>query len=848
NSIAEISGGSLAGKYEPGETIDITVFSINDGALPVSNVSNSLSANPAFFTISNQTSSAYPAMPVGAATSTVYRVTILSAATNGTHGFSVVNEAGANVWPDSFSLNVFKQGIPSVSPASITMSVLPGATATNIQVTVTNSGNAAFTFDMTDNGTWGSSYVATIGALGSTPFATYNDVIVLKNPDAANPYYSSTNDGVSAAISLGFNFPFYGTTYSNFYVTADGYIGLSNTTNVPAQSANGAKQLPVTNATPQIIAPFWGALRSPTGSIGYNRDPSTKRLAISFSGVSKEGGSNLAFQVALSTNGCIEFRYKTITGVTGVYGETDVTIGVQGSATSYTNLTAVKPINGTSILLTSQKDQWVSYTPAQNVTVAPQSNQVVTFIANAAGKAAGISAAFNAQLNWSTGGSNRVYVSASVAAAAPIYSAVSSLSFTGLAGQVTNALFVITNEGTSTLNFTISNSTALAAGYITTNPPYSWIDISSTGIKVPLSVPDPSPYITVADEGASPMIPLLFSLPFYGSSFTQLSVSVNGAIQLDTTNRVLTLVNLASASRAMPARMIAPYWDDLVLDANATIKYLSTAEQLVITWENVKQYGLGSGSNQTFQAILKPSGDITFQYKNLAGALSWPNTTIGLRDTAARTKQADIRLPGDRIVTTNQDGMVSTEYVNAVSDRAVQFRFAQIQTIRYTPASDSIVAGGTKEITIIGDASNQADGTNSISASTTLKITHNASGSPASLAVTFSVTNSAESGFVREAPSVLADGSIDSDGDGISDDQERIAGTDPQNADSVFTPTIGRGSSGAFLSWPAPLDGIQRIYTIYSKTNLMMSFWEYLDTVTNGTTYLDAEHSNVPVI
>ena len=157
----------------------------------------------------------------------------------------------------------------------------------------------------------------------------------------------------------------------------------------------------------------------------------------------------------------------------------------------------------------------------------------------------------------------------------------------------------------------------------------------------------------------------------------------------------------------------------------------------------------------------------------------------------------------------------------------------------------SIPAGSNAAITIIGDASNQTDGPGSISTNTTLTITHNAPGSPSSLAVTFTVTNSAEEGFIRAA--APADGSVDSDGDGIADDQERVAGTDPQNAGSVFTPAIGRELSGVSLSWPAPLDGVQRNYTLYFSTNLM-SLWEFLYTVTNGTTYLDTMHSGVPVI
>ncbi|MEI8206545.1 MAG: hypothetical protein WCG03_06680, partial [Kiritimatiellales bacterium] len=533
NSITWVSGGIFSNKYEPGEILDVAVISENTGTDPVSNIVNSLSADPAYFTISNLTSRSYPVLAVGDVTSTTYRVTILDAVAHGAHQFSITNQAGAISWPASFSINVFKQGIPSVSPASITINLPIGRVTNNTEVVVTNAGNAPLTFSITDTNAWDVLYDVTTGTLGGSAFvAKYNNVITLKDPDTSNPYISSTNDGVSAATGIGFNFPFYGATYSNFYVTADGYVGLINTTNVPARSVDqNNKLLPATNVASQMLAPFWGSLSSPAGGILYNAN--SECLAISYAGISKDGVSNLAFQVALFTNGCVEFRYKTITGVTNTFGLANVTIGIQGGASSYTNL-AVKPANGTSVRLTPRQARWVSYVPAQNVTVEPQSNQVVTFIANASGKAAGTSTTFNAQFNWSTGGSTNVVVSVNVSAVAPAYNAVSSLSFTGLAGQVTSAPFIINNTAdTAPLTFTISDSTALAAGYITTNPPYSWIDISLIGTDVSLITPAPvNPYITAADEGFSAMIPFKFDFPFYGGNYTQFCVSANGALRL----------------------------------------------------------------------------------------------------------------------------------------------------------------------------------------------------------------------------------------------------------------------------------------------------------------------------
>jgi hypothetical protein len=249
--------------------------------------------------------------------------------------------------------------------------------------------------------------------------------------------------------------------------------------------------------------------------------------------------------------------------------------------------------------------------------------------------------------------------------------------------------------------------------------------------------------------------------------------------------------------------------------------------------------------------------------------LFWPNTTIGLRDTMTRTSRGDVRQPrvwtvstnvygavstqyvsavsgqrSDWIISTNVYGAVSTQYVNAVSNRVIQFQSARSKVIGYTPSSGSIAAGSNAVITITGDASSQSVGTNNISTNTILTITHNvAAGSTntlsATLSVTFTTTNSLEVAFLRSAAGDA--------GAGLAAEAGTVAGANPQAAGSAFSPKV-EGAPGAIsLSWTAPQDGAQRIYTIYSTTDLM-SGWDYLAAVTNATTYLDTRTVDVPTI
>jgi hypothetical protein len=311
-------------------------------------------------------------------------------------------------------------------------------------------------------------------------------------------------------------------------------------------------------------------------------------------------------------------------------------------------------------------------------------------------------------------------------------------------------------------------------------------------------------------------------------------------LRFDASARIRALKNLAAPSADMPSQMIAAYWGDLALDSNATLKYHETAERFVITWENVRQYGQGGGSNLTFQAVLTPSGGIQLNYSKLEGG-QWPFTTIGLRGSQDRVLTADIRRTGDSTVTNlPYSGALYTQYVATVINRSVQFQPEQIQTIRYSPPGGTIPANSNAVLTLVGDASNQAEGSNTVVATALLNIYHNATNaaSPAPLNVTFSVTNSEETVFVLA--SALAD---DSDGDGVTDDAERIAGTDPQSEGSVFAVST---ADGRVLFWPSA-EG--RTYTVWYTLDLTIGF-EPLPGASGLSTnsFTDTVHPDVAVI
>jgi hypothetical protein len=346
------------------------------------------------------------------------------------------------------------------------------------------------------------------------------------------------------------------------------------------------------------------------------------------------------------------------------------------------------------------------------------------------------------------------------------------------------------------------------------------------------------PYIT-ADEGYA-SVPIGFSFPFYGSVYTDLSIGVNGGLLLGADERVRALPALNYTNSLMSDHLVAPYWSDLVLDGNASIKYQLISNRFVVTWQNMMQYGQSTNLDQTFQAILDPNGDITFQYQELNGSKRWPTTLIGVRDTDNRTSRGDIRISADYTTNTVIDGFgktlyVETNYVETVSNRVASFVPKTLQVIRYSPGSGTVDPnGGTATITIVGDARTLGTGgANDVTNNATLNILHN--GATNALAVTFIATNSSDTAYARSV-------SLDSDGDGLDDDDERIAGTDPQDSGSVFTPKVSRGALGPVLSWPYA-DG--RTYTVLYTTSLMESFQTLVSGLQTGTY---THETNEPVI
>ncbi|MEV6699777.1 S8 family serine peptidase [Streptomyces sp. NPDC051453] len=161
-----------------------------------------------------------------------------------------------------------------------------------------------------------------------------------------------------------------------------------------------------------------------------------------------------------------------------------------------------------------------------------------------------------------------------------------------------------------------------SAGSVSCAPvTYSWIKGSS---KVSLS----------GDEDAK-TVSLPFPVKLYGVSYTSTSVTTNGLLNF-LQPRLGDYTNLALPSAAQPNGIVAPFWDDLILDGKSSVQTATTGSKgsrsFAIVW-NKAQLADGSGDRVTFEAVFsEATGAVTFQYQSVPGKGS--GATVGIENQA----------------------------------------------------------------------------------------------------------------------------------------------------------------------------------------------------------------------
>ena len=141
--------------------------------------------------------------------------------------------------------------------------------------------------------------------------------------------------------------------------------------------------------------------------------------------------------------------------------------------------------------------------------------------------------------------------------------------------------------------------------------------------------------LPLTGDDASTPVTLPFPFTFYGQTYSTAHVATNGFINFLAPNTSLT--NVAIPSTALPNAGIYPFWDDLFVDASASVRseLLGTAPNraFVIEWRNVRFFN-DLVRRVDFEVILHENGRIQTEYRNVTndGREKGDSATLGIEN------------------------------------------------------------------------------------------------------------------------------------------------------------------------------------------------------------------------
>ncbi|HET9952324.1 MAG TPA: choice-of-anchor D domain-containing protein [Candidatus Eisenbacteria bacterium] len=215
-------------------------------------------------------------------------------------------------------------------------------------------------------------------------------------------------------------------------------------------------------------------------------------------------------------------------------------------------------------------------------------------------------------------------------------------------------------------------------------PTFQWHDISAIGTKVAFSSYD--------DDRTLGPFPIGFSFPFYGSDFHQFRVCTNGWISFTSSSSSYENQPLPNAGPGVPENMLAPFWDDLIhrTDVGSSVYYHFDGTQLIVQYNNMLTFGPILPSLPTFQIILRPNGEVVYQYLKVGDRST--GVTVGMQD-------------GSR-----GDGLgVSFNASYPRDNMAIEFSTPP-PWVSVSPPSGVVPAGGSMPVTVSIDASELEEG------------------------------------------------------------------------------------------------------------------------------------------
>ncbi|WP_204293143.1 carboxypeptidase regulatory-like domain-containing protein [Micromonospora gifhornensis] len=419
-----------------------------------------------------------------------------------------------------------------------------------------------------------------------------------------------TGDDAVAAVALPFAFPFYGGAYRSAWVDTNGLLSFTD----PGGSHPYTGQLPAPVTPAAAVAPFWDDLvvdASASVRTAATGTGAGQRFVVEWRNVHRKGntGQRLSFAAVLAPDGTVTTSYDQLDNAAERGAHAIVGIEAEDGQDRLRYSTA-EPVLASSQAITFTRPESESELELHNLSGA---------LTNAAGAAVvGATVTLDPSGVSTTTGAGGAY------------------SFTGLVADS----YAVSVQMAGRCGAVARSQVELFADVVrdlTLGPDYGGLGYAcSTGASGFVSA---STVLALTGDDAVSMVSLPFPVRFHGESYTSGRVHTNGLVSFGpVSGEPDTWVNPTLPTVAAPNAVVAPFWDDLEVDASASVRTqtMGTApnRSFVIEWRNVG-FRPTNAQRITFEVIFHEDGRIAFHY----GAMSTPiqqgaGATVGLENAS----------------------------------------------------------------------------------------------------------------------------------------------------------------------------------------------------------------------
>ncbi|MBX7240676.1 MAG: T9SS type A sorting domain-containing protein [Bacteroidia bacterium] len=386
----------------------------------------------------------------------------------------------------------------------------------------------------------------------NTPLASGYDVTSIPYAPIAGSGTTVTlgDDQVSGVLPIGFNFTFYGNTYSDFYISSNGFITFN-----PASGSGccSGQVLPNASDPNDLIAANWDDLYPPAG------------------------GSIEYFTTGIAPNRILVVNYIMINPCCGVNAALDATAQIllyEGTNIIEIHAADIGGSGGQTMGIENSNGTLATVVPGRNSTTWTATNEGWRF-----------SLTTSYTYSWSPS-TNLSAVNIYNPVISALIDTVYTVTITSTEGCTGSSTVVINTDNTlSNIATAIATPDSICSGSATpvqlNASPVSIVSYNGNGPYSVMSIPF-SPVagsgtpVILGDDQVSGALPVGFNFTFYGNTYSNFYISSNGFITFNPASGSGCCSGQVVPNVSDPNDLIAANWDDLYPPAGGSIEYFTT--------------------------------------------------------------------------------------------------------------------------------------------------------------------------------------------------------------------------------------------------------------------------------